>query len=361
MQPNKIRLKDIATLAGVSEGTVDRVIHNRGKVSPEALEKVKRVLKEINYKPNLLARTLGQNKTYRIAALIPNPKHDPYWKQSHDGLISGELQFVHLGFHILVEQIFYDAHSKDSFQQAALQIYHSAPDGVIVAPLFYFAAIPFLKGLSEKKIPYVLFNTQLDEVSPVTFIGQDLEQSGRLAAELCSIGQARNRDYLILHIYEDLANSVHLRQKEKGFREYFSKKPEFSGSIHTLVLDNPHIHSFAQPLFNLLQNSNLGGVFVSTSKVFSVAKTIKSKHQDIRIIGYDLIKDNMLCLKEGSVDFLIHQNPMRQSELGIQILANHLLFNRSVPPLHLFPLEVISAENMNSYLSHSGFQSGIMV
>jgi len=40
-QNTKIRIKDIATLAGVSEGTVDRVLHNRGEVS----EKVKRLLK----------------------------------------------------------------------------------------------------------------------------------------------------------------------------------------------------------------------------------------------------------------------------------------------------------------------------
>lgn len=348
-------------MAGVSEGTVDRVIHKRGKVSPEALEKVNRVLKEMNYKPNLLARTLGKNKVYRLATLTPDPKLDPFWKQSHDGIKAGESQLIQLGLQVQIEPTYYNPHSKESFQESALKIYHATPDGVIVAPLFYYAAIAFLKGLTEKKIPFILFNTNLDEVSPLTFIGQDLHQSGKLGAELLSVGQQNNSDYLILHVYEDLPNSVHLRQKEKGFRDFFSNKSGYTGTINTLVLDNPHLPTFSDPLFKQLLNPNLSGVFVSTSKVFIVAQSIKRKHPHIRVVGYDLIRDNMNGLKEGSIDFLINQNPMRQTKIGIQTLANYLLFKRSTPPLHLFPLEVITSENMSSYLSHDGFQSGIMV
>ena len=43
------RIKDIAELSGVSTGTVDRILHNRGKVSEEAQKKVEKVLKEIDY------------------------------------------------------------------------------------------------------------------------------------------------------------------------------------------------------------------------------------------------------------------------------------------------------------------------
>jgi LacI family transcriptional regulator len=86
MNSKSIRIKDIAQLAGVSVGTVDRVLHNRGRVSEDALTKVMGVLDQIDYKPNLIARTLGANKTYRIAALMPDPKQDPYWAYSRSGL-----------------------------------------------------------------------------------------------------------------------------------------------------------------------------------------------------------------------------------------------------------------------------------
>ncbi|HQB28933.1 MAG TPA: LacI family DNA-binding transcriptional regulator, partial [Paludibacter sp.] len=53
MQQKRIRIKDIAKLAGVSAGTVDRVVHNRGNVSAKSREAVEKVLKEVNYRPNI--------------------------------------------------------------------------------------------------------------------------------------------------------------------------------------------------------------------------------------------------------------------------------------------------------------------
>lgn len=58
----KHTIRDIAELAGVSKGTVDRVIHKRGHVSPGAFEKVNKLLDEINYQPNLIARNLKKKQ-----------------------------------------------------------------------------------------------------------------------------------------------------------------------------------------------------------------------------------------------------------------------------------------------------------
>ena len=63
--PDKIRIKDIARLANVSTGTVDRVLHNRGEVSAKSREKVEKVLKEINYQPNIYASALASKKSVR--------------------------------------------------------------------------------------------------------------------------------------------------------------------------------------------------------------------------------------------------------------------------------------------------------
>ena len=75
----KYTIKDIAKMAGVSKGTVDRVLHNRGKVSQKALDSVNKILEEIDYQPNMLARSLKANRTYRIATLLPDGELDSYW------------------------------------------------------------------------------------------------------------------------------------------------------------------------------------------------------------------------------------------------------------------------------------------
>ena len=45
-------IKEIAALAGVSRGTVDRVLNDRGAVNPETAEKIRKIAKELDYKPN---------------------------------------------------------------------------------------------------------------------------------------------------------------------------------------------------------------------------------------------------------------------------------------------------------------------
>ena len=78
-------IKDIANMAQVSRGTVDRVLHKRGKISKEAQEKVIKVLKEIQYRPNIIARSLKTNRSLRVVTLIPNYSDDAYWFQCVTG------------------------------------------------------------------------------------------------------------------------------------------------------------------------------------------------------------------------------------------------------------------------------------
>lgn len=352
MPQDRIRIKDIARMAGVSEGTVDRVLHRRGKVSNDATDRVNEVLKKINYTPNLIARTLGNSKLYKIGVLIPEPKSDPYWEQSEVGLKTGLKQLSNFSIELDIQIVYYDLHNHHDFQKGALEIYQSKPDGVLVAPLFYFTSIPFFKSLKEANIPFVLFNTPIVEANALSFIGQDLEQSGILAAELISIGQQQNSKFILLHIDEDVLNSVHLKNKEKGFLNYLNTHNN-SFSATSVVMGSPASPEFAKRLDDLSKLTDIAGIAVSTSKAYLIAAAFKSQNPKIRIVGYDLIPSNIELLKSNKIDFLINQNPARQAKLGIQTMANYLLFKRDAPARHLFPLDVITAQNVDSYLSHS--------
>ena len=72
MEDQNYTIKDIARMAGVSAGTVDRVLHNRGDVSEKSKEKVQKVLDEINYQPNVFAIGLAAKKKYVITCMIPH-------------------------------------------------------------------------------------------------------------------------------------------------------------------------------------------------------------------------------------------------------------------------------------------------
>jgi LacI family transcriptional regulator len=64
-------IKDVAKAAGVSSATVSRIINNKGEASPETIARVKRIIKELNYKPNAIAKSLSKRHSDLIALLIP--------------------------------------------------------------------------------------------------------------------------------------------------------------------------------------------------------------------------------------------------------------------------------------------------
>jgi len=349
-----IRIKDIAKAAGVSVGTVDRVLHHRGKVSDDALKKVMAVLETQEYKPNLIARMLGTNRSYRIAVLLPNPDEDPYWDFTRAGVNQAENEWQNYGVQLMTFP--FDTAQKDSFKTVAEKVLDFKPDGVLIAPILYHEALPFFEACRTLQIPYVLFNTNIRESQALSFIGQDLYQSGRVAAELICIGQTEPATFAVLHVDEDLDDSIHLLEKERGFKDYVTEF--FNGHPMVLSLNRTSSSdfSFKKKLANLLAEPHLKGIFVSSSLGTTTAATLLRNHRknNIRLVGYDLLDQNVSFLRIGLIDFLIHQKPQQQAFLGVSCLANYLVFKKEAVRVNQFPLEVITRQNLDSYVRPSG-------
>ena len=79
--PERIRIKDIAKMADVSVGTVDRVIHGRSGVSEASRKRVEEILEKLNYQPNMYASALASNKKYAFACLLPQHETGEYWTE----------------------------------------------------------------------------------------------------------------------------------------------------------------------------------------------------------------------------------------------------------------------------------------
>jgi len=129
---------------------------------------------------------------------------------------------------VTVETFLFDLYDKNSFQKVAYDAVNSRPRGILLAPIFYHEVMPLFEIFKREEIPYVFFNTNIPEVEPLSFIGQNLYQSGRVSAELMYAGLGHKHDcqFAVLHVAEDIQNSVHLAEKEKGFRDYLKEKDQ---------------------------------------------------------------------------------------------------------------------------------------
>lgn len=347
----QITIKDIAKMAKVSPGTVDRVIHKRGEVAEESYNKVMTILQKTGYKVNIIARTLVSGKRLKIAVLLPDPKQDEYWLQSSEGISQAELEWSQYG--VELTRYHFDLYKKNSFKSFAEAALKSAPDGIIAAPIFNKEAADFSKSCQERKIPFVFVNSNLPTSSPLSFIGQDLYQSGMLGAELLHHGRKEKGTYAILHIYDDIETSKFLSEKEKGFKDYFKEQGDKGYKVISVDLNYSHVTTLEKELLELLSNPVLKGILVTTSTgARIVSKMLEKKGKNgIWLVAYDLLKDNIHYLRSGTIDFLINQNSKRQAYVGIRQLANHLLFKRQVVSNYLFPLEIISRKNLESFLN----------
>ncbi len=342
----KYTIKDIAKLAGVSKGTVDRVLHGRGRVSEKANEKIKAVLKEIDYRPNPIARSLKNSKVYKIFVLLPDPKEDPYWIPAHEGIKDAIKEFSPFG--VVVKKFFYHPKDRASFIEKSHEAIQSSPDVLLMAPVFHKESLEVFENCQKRNVLVALFNNYIDVLNNKNFIGQDLHKSGRVAASLMDKMQRQKQTIAILHINEE----AHMRQKENGFKEYFEDKKGISHSIITYSLneDKSEQIDFKLDIFDFFKkNPKISAVFVTNSKAYLLVEALKNLDRDISIVGYDLLRENINHLESGKIDFLIHQKPKRQAYLGVVNLAEHFLFGKQLPLQNLLPIDIITAENVMYY------------
>lgn len=346
-----IRIKDIAQKANVSTGTVDRVLHNRGRVAEDVRLRVLKIAEELNYKPNILARALVNNKTYRVAALIPDPAFDKYWQAPKEGIEKAEEELHQYGMR--VTQFIFDPFKANSFVQAADKLASGSFDGILVAPVFYRQSLAYFSRWKRQGVPFVLFNTHIPNYEPLMYIGQDSYQSGFLASKLLHYGCREKATLLVAHIEEDVANSSHLISKEQGFVDYFvTQGLETEYNIIKVDVQGDAQQTIPQQLDRLFEeHPDLRGVFVTNSKAHLMADYLAQRQlRHVNLVGYDLIEENLAHLNSNNINFLINQNPKGQGYWGIQGLADHLIFHKKNNPIKYLPLDIITKENLHYYI-----------
>ena len=95
----EVTISDVAKAAGVGRGTVDRVLHNRGRVSEETAQKVINVIQQLGYKPNMAARILARKRAYKIAVILRDKEKD-FWDLVKRGINQAEAEHAEIGIKI---------------------------------------------------------------------------------------------------------------------------------------------------------------------------------------------------------------------------------------------------------------------
>ena len=341
-------IKEIARRANVSIATVDRVIHKRTGVSIKTRDKINKIISDLDYQPNLLARRLASRKTIRIATLIPKVSGESsFWEAPLRGIEQAETELRQMG--IIIEKIFFDQEDSTSFIKQSRQILKIKPDGILLAPSFVQEAIEFTNLCRQQQIPFVFINSDIPHQKSLCYIGPDLYRSGYLAGNLISYLIDDNHDILIVNVTKKLEDRHHLARKEDGLRAYF-KDHNRKNKIETIDILQFDAGSIEDALsVALQQNKNIRVMFVTNSRVSAVANYLKQVKQEVLLVGYDFLKENIDYLNEGVIDFLICQKPVEQAYRGVMSLYQHLVLSATVEDIYFMPIDIITKENYAYY------------
>ncbi|VBB43344.1 conserved hypothetical protein [uncultured Paludibacter sp.] len=346
--PENITIKQIAKLAGVSAGTVDRVLHNRGKVSVKNLEKINKVLQSVDYKPNIIASALASNKIYRLAAVIPVSNKGEYWELVSLGMDEGINEFRQFG--VQMEKIFFDQYDSRSMKKVNEILSSEKYDGVVLAVLFKDEFAELSDYLSEINIPFIYMDFNLLDHKQLSFYGTDSFSGGKLSARmlLTLIGIKDDILIVLLNAKNGLRSNQSLN-RERGFLEYLENK-NFQGKIHRINLEYVDKKRNDEILNEFFSENKIKGVIVFNSTCHIVAQYFKEKNiSDIVLVGYDGIEENINMMKEDFVDVLIAQRPYYQGYEATKSLCNYLLRKTIPPKENYIPLDILVRENVDFY------------
>ena len=347
---DKIRIKDIAARAGVSVGTVDRVLHERPNVSPSAREKVEKALEEMNYQPNIYASALAYNRSYTFFVIMPKHASEAYWEEIEVG-VEKACESMR-DFNVEVKLIYYQRFHDDSFINACNNCLDQNPDGIVIVPAYLELTKQFTDKFHEKGIPFVMLDSYMPDLRPLSFYGQDSFSSGYFAAKMLMLIASESKEIMIMKQMKDgRVSSKQQENREVGFRHYMHDHyPNVAIQVVNLPLedDKSTYDEILEEYFNTHPKTSHCITFCSKAHIVGEF-LLRTNRRNVQIMGYDMVQKNANCLREGSISFLIAQHALMQGYYCVDTLFRAIVLKTKVKPVNYMPIEILSIENVDFY------------
>ena len=270
-------IKDVAKKANVSVATVSRVINNTGYVNEETRKLVEAAIKELEYIPNELARSLFKKQSKIIGLIVPHLS-TYFFAELIEAL---EEALAKKDYKLMI----FNAKDDPVRERKYMQVFNQYNiDGIVLV-----AHTEQYKDYLDLRIPIITIDHKLNEAIPS--ITSDNEMGGRLAAEkLIKTGCKK-----VIHL-RGPSFLMTAKNRNKGFTEIIQKA---AVEMHTMDL------AFVDPNHTQIQNfikkyQDADGIFCSSDVIaLHALKALyhlnKKVPDDIQVIGYDNIELSLLA------------------------------------------------------------------
>ncbi|RAP75999.1 substrate-binding domain-containing protein [Paenibacillus montanisoli] len=317
-----VTIREIAKQAGVSRGTVDRVLNDRPGVKQEVRDRILSIANELNYVPNIAAKALAYQKKPFVFGIVMPPKEIQFFEAIRSGISSAAEELKDLG--VRLEYRFVDNQKPEEGAAAIRELVDEGVSGIMYSFMddeLVRESIDFAAG---RNVPVVTFNSDVEGCKRICFIGQDLHKSGLVAAGL--MNRVLQADAKVLIVTGSLKFHAH-RSRVEGFKQGLAEHGNRLLVQQVIEGYDRYVDTFTLLDRALTEHADaIDGIYVATGDIGACVDVIKKHKKEgaLRVVCNDLMPAAEQGLKERIIDFTIVQNPERQGYLSLRILFDHV-------------------------------------
>ncbi|MGI5986684.1 MAG: LacI family DNA-binding transcriptional regulator [Dysosmobacter sp.] len=319
-------IKQIAEIAGVSTGTVDRAIHGRGRVNPEVSQRILDICKALNYKPNKAGRHFSpQKQQIKLGFICSVERITGVWASINQGIQEASQELRE--YNITVETRQFPLYLPEVELALIDELIEEGVKGLVIAPLNSPIIANRINELISQGFPIVFVNSEVDGCSPLAYVGSNYLAAGRTAAGLFNL--LRPKDPLNLIVFYGTTFMMSQHQRVEGLSNELDRCNRSYKLIgpFAITADPELAYTTSQEI--LCRESDANAIFTVGGCVSSVCQAILDTNltQKVVHISYDISPTIKSFLSNGSLSVAIGQEGVRQGYQSLKILADYLLFH----------------------------------
>ncbi|WP_367924307.1 LacI family DNA-binding transcriptional regulator [uncultured Ruthenibacterium sp.] len=298
-------IKEIARLAGVSTATVSRVINQNGRFSKETEERVRRIIRQTDYVPNMSAKGLRTNRTRVVGLVVPDITN-PHFSSL---VLKLEMNFFERGYSCLI------CNTNESEKLERKHIHTLSAQNV--SGIVLISGTRNYTELGDLPVIYVDRPSRSQNNNGV-MIESDNEEGGYLATK--ELLDAGCRHPLILKCLSSDTNQI---SRYSGFQRALAERNIVEDA--NLYVDLPEVSSEKARdavTWLLKQNFHFDGIMCTTDTIAAGALIALREHglsvpEDVLVTGFD---DSQLAVCCGPGITSVHQDVSKMAQLATELL-----------------------------------------
>lgn len=317
----KPTIRSIAQMAGVSRGTVSRVVNHQPNVNPKVRARVEKIIEQTGYRPV----ESNHSPLITIGVLIPYWPDDYFIRQTQEGIRRAQRLLHPREVAVTVCQM--KTRSDEECIRACEDLVQQGVQGIVFNSLDNYLLQAEIDSLTQRGIKVITYNSDLPSSSRICYVGQDVLKSGRIAAGLMA-RSVRPHDQLLL-ITGDLEFRTH-RVRINGFLERLNELG-FHENSYRLVECNEDEQLTYDAVTNALRTMpNLRGIYMGTESVRGCVRALRRTRTPLTVICNDLTPFARQQLRRGRIDFVVEQDFPNEVYEALLLLAQLLLYHRPI-------------------------------